>query len=237
MKTILRPAIISVIILAIMSGLNGQNRITVTLQDFTKLAVSGGVHVEIISSNSHEMSIVARDGQPEEVEYEIKKGELKIRAKTDLKQKNEILIKLPYKELTSIEAITGAVINSREDLKGKELYLKALAGGKIELSVDAGKVTAKVSQASDIILYGKTFSQEVYASTGGNYLAYDMACKESDVKAVSGAQIKVKASNKIDATVNSKGFVAYIGEPESTHIESSFGGIIESHKKKPQGEE
>lgn len=236
MKTKLRATFLSTIILVIMSGLYGQNRITVTLQDFTKLSVSGSVRVEIVPSASHKMSITAKNGMPEEVNYEIKDGELKIRARADLKQENEIAIKLPYSRLTSIEAATGAVINSREDLVSETLDLKALTGGKIELSIEARMVDAKVSQVSDIILYGNTVSQIVLANTGGNYLAYDMECEEANVKATSGAQIKIKAAKKIEATANSKGFVAYIGDPESSHAQTSLGGVVESYKTRPAGE-
>ena len=236
MKTNFRPIILSIIILLITSGIYGQDRITVTLQDFTSLSVSGNVRVEIVPSASHKMSVTAKNGMPEEVEYEIKNGELKIRAKANLKQENEIAIKLPYQKLSSIEATTGAVINSQEDLCSRDLYLKALTGGKIELSVKAGMVEVKVSQVSDIILYGETVSQNVLATTGGNYLAYDLECEEAIVKATSGAQIKIKAAKNIEAIANSKGFVAYIGDPESSHTQTSLGGIVQSHKTRPAGE-
>lgn len=236
MRIKLHSILLCIILLTFVSSIYGQNRITVTLQGFTSLSVSGSVRVEIVPSGSNQMSITAKNGMPEEVEYEIKNGELKIRAKADLKRENEISIKLPYKNLTSIEAATGAVINSREDLQSENLNLKALTGGKIELSVEARMIDAKVSQVSDIILYGKTISQNVLATTGGNFLAYDMECEESSVKATSGAQIKIKASRKIEATANSKGFIAYIGDPESSHAQTSLGGIIESHKTRPAGD-
>lgn len=236
MKTKIRPILLSIIFLLILSGLYGQNRIKVTIQDFSSLAVSGSVRVEIIPSTSHEMSIVAKNGMPEDVNYEIKDGELKIRAGADLKQENEIAIKLPYSKLTSIEAATGAVINSREDLRSETLDLRALTGGKIELSIEARMVDAKITQFSDIILYGKTVSQNVLATTGGNYLAYDMESDESIAKATSGAQIKIRASKKIEAIANSKGFIAYIGDPKSSHTQTSLGGVVESHKSRPAGE-
>ena len=225
---------VSIIILMLMSGLYGQNRITVTLQDFTSLSVSGRADVEILPSDSHKMSITARDGRPEEVEYEIRKGELKIRTKPDLKKENEIAIRIPYSVLSSIEASAGAVINSREELKSKDLNLKAIAGGKIELTVETAMIDAKSTQGSDIILYGTTQYQNVLANTGGNYLAYELESEEAIVKASSGSQIKVKASKKLNATASSKGFVGYVGDPETLQIQTSLGGIIERNKHIPE---
>ena len=130
--------ILSVLLLvAALPVLHGQNRISVTLQDFSALAVSGNAVVELVPSSSNEMTITVLNGQPEDVEYEIKKGELKIRNRTDLKTENKATIRVPYKTLTSIEAVAGAKINSIKDLKCKDLNLKALAGGKIELGVHA----------------------------------------------------------------------------------------------------
>ncbi|MFC2129439.1 GIN domain-containing protein, partial [Bacteroidota bacterium] len=147
----LRSILLSVFALAFIANLNGQNRITVTLEEFTVLSVSGRADVEIVPSGSHDMSITSRNGQPEDVEYEIKNGKLKIKTKVDLKKGNEISIKVPYNQLTSIEAAGGAVINSRNDLKSDDLNLRALTGGKIEISIEAGMVDAKTTQGSDII--------------------------------------------------------------------------------------
>jgi len=222
--------IISVFFLSFSSLVDGQNRISVTLGEFTSLSVSGRANVELVPSETNEMSIISRNGKPEEVAFEIKNGELKIKTKPDLKKENEISIKIPYKTLTRIEAATGAVINSREELKGTDLELKVLAGGKIELSVDVKTIDAKIIQASDIILYGKTTAQNVVANTGGNYLAYELECEESIIKASSGAQIKVTANRIIDATSNSKAYVGYIGEPGSSITKTSLSGKIAAFK-------
>ena len=70
-------------LLLFVSTLQGQNRITVELQEFTELSVYGRADVEIIPSESNKMNITARNGRPEEVEYEIRNGELKKERKID----------------------------------------------------------------------------------------------------------------------------------------------------------
>ncbi len=223
---------ISILFFAFSTQLIAQNRITVTLEEFTAISVIGRADVELVPSKSHTMSITDKNGQPNQVEYEIKNSELKIKTKPDLKQENEIYIKVPYLALTSIEAVNGAVVNSREDLKSENLKLKAISGGKIELSVKTKTIDARVAQGSDIILYGKTDSQDVVANTGGNYLAYDLDCDDANVKSTSAAQIKVSAKNKIEISASSKGFVGYIGDPNTTITKSSLGGEIANFKSK-----
>jgi hypothetical protein len=226
-------AIISLLFFALSTHLNAQNRITVTLEEFTAITVIGRADVELVPSKSHTMSITDKNGNPEQVEYVIKNSELKIKTKPDLKQENEIYIKVPYSTLASIEAANGAVVNSSDDLKSENLKLKAISGGKIELSVNTITIYAKVAQVSDIILYGKTNSQNVVANTGGNYLAYDLDCDEAVVKSTSGAQIKVNAKKKIEISATSKGFVGYYGDPNTTITKSSLGGEVANFKSKP----
>lgn len=225
--------IISIFYIAFSGQLIAQNRITVTLEEFTEILVSGRADVELVPSTSHTMSITDRNGQPGQVKYVIRNGKLKISTKPDLKKKNQIYIKLPYSKLIRIEAANGAVINSRENLKSEDLNLKVLTGGKIELSVQTKSLYARLAQGSDIILYGKTISQDVLANTGGNYLAYDLECDDAIVKSTSGAQAKVRAKKKIEVSVASKGFVGYIGDPETTITKSSMGGEIANYKTKP----
>jgi hypothetical protein len=220
------PIFIMLIIGSVLFPLNGQNRLTTTLENFVSLSVSGGVDVELVPSESHQMSITALNGQPEEVRYEIRQGELTIRVRPDFSNKDEIKIKLPYGNLVKIEAYSGAVINSREDLAGKNIELKASNGGKIELSVQVSSITARVTQFADIVLYGNTRDQTIHAATGGNYLAVDLVSENTRVKSSSGAQAKVTVRKMIHATAASKGFIGYLGDPASVYVTSSLGGEI-----------
>ena len=233
MRFIIKSILTAILFLS--SGvLFSQNRITVDLEDFSALYVSGRIDVELIPSDSKEMSITSKKGQPEEVSVEVKDGELKIKIRPRLDNDEVIGIRLPYTNLTRIESLTGAVINSARDLKADNLELIAAAGGKIELSLETGTITAKVSHMSDIVLYGKAESQNVNVNTGGNYFAYDLECKDTYIKVSSGSQGKVTASRKIEAIANGKGFIGYIGNPESTYTKTSLGGEIISYKTRPE---
>lgn len=227
------PIIFAFLLIALSYQSSAQNRITVDLEEFTSLSVSGRIDVELIPSDSKEMSITSRAGQPEEVNVEVKQGELSIRIRPKFNKDEVISIQLPYKSLSKIESMAGAVINSARNLESETLELSAATGGKIELSLNVKSIEAKIAQVSDIILYGKAETQNVIVNTGGNYLAYDLECKDSYVKVSAGSQAKVKASRKIEATAGSKGFIGYIGDPVSTYTKTSLGGEIASYKNKP----
>jgi hypothetical protein len=226
--------ILCLALLAETVSINAQNRITIDLDDFNSLSVSGRIDVELIPSDSKEMSITSKNGQPDEVNVENKEGELKIKIRPKFNKNDIISVKLPYRSLIRIESLAGAVINSARDIEVEDLELNVATGGKIELSVKAKNITARITQVSDIILYGITETQNITLNTGGNYLAYDLECKDTYIKVSAGSQGKVTASRIIEARANSKGFIGYIGDPESTYTKTSLGGAIASYKTKPE---
>jgi len=236
MKILVQRLILLLFIL-LSASVYSQNRITVNLDDFDALLVSGRIDVELIPSDSREMSITSLNGQPEEVSVDFANNELKIKVRPKIDKDDVISIQLPYKSIKKIESLAGAVINSARDLEAEELELIAAAGGKIELSVQTKSIHAKVAQVSDIVLYGTAESQDVTVNTGGNYLAYDLECQDTYISVHAGSQGKVTASRIIDATATSKGYVGYIGDPVSTYTKTSFGGKIASFKTRPKDDE
>lgn len=213
-----------------------QNSITIDLEDFNSIRVSGRIDVELIPSNSTEMRITSKNNPPEEVKVEIKNGELNIKVSPKFYKGDIFSIKLPYKNIVRIDSYAGAVINSARNLEAEDLDLKVASGGKIELSLVVKNITAKITQVSDIILYGIADSQNVTVNTGGNYLAYELACDTTYIKVSFGSQGKVTASRKIEAIANTKGYIGYIGDPAIVDIKTSLGGEIVSFKNKEDAE-
>ena len=102
----------------------------------------------------------------------------------------------------------------------------------MELHVALQSLDIDITQGSDIVLYGKTDSQNVRVSAWGNYLAYDLEAEDSYVKAASKSQAKIVARRIVNATSNGKSFIGYIGEPESTYVKTSLGGEVAAFKTK-----
>jgi len=218
-------------------SLKCQNRITIETQPFHELIISGRIDVELIPSGSTEMSITSRNGQPEEVQVTFSGKELKIKVPTRIKKDDHISVRVPYTRLTRIRALAGAKVNSARDLRTENLELEVGTGGKIELSIKAEHLVATVAQVSDIILYGEVISQEVSVNTGGNYLAYDLKCRDTSIKVSAGSQGKVNATASIDATATAKGFIGYTGNPANVQIKTVLGGEITPFESRPENDD
>jgi len=192
---------------------------------FKLLDVQGNIHLELISSDKTQLEFEG-DTIPEQLNIQWSDGTLSLKTNTEIKKTPAIQVKLHLESLTDLEFTRGAVVQSADILKVSILTLKADTGGKAELTIDADSVSAKVNQGSDIILRGSTRSQSIHAITMGNYLAYELEAENTWVKANTGAQVKVYASEFLDAKSKSGAFVGYKGRPRYTSFKNSTGGKI-----------
>ncbi|MFC2091089.1 head GIN domain-containing protein [Bacteroidota bacterium] len=209
--------------------LSGQNQISIELEPFDQLSVSGRIDLELVRSDLAEMQITCRRIDPEKIKTVFEDGKLSIKIPPKIKNEDAVTIILPYHSLTTIHAAAGAVINSARDLTAHHLDLSASTGGKIELSVQTSHIRAKVSQVSDIILYGKSSVQEVMVKTGGNYLAVDMVCDSTYITVNGGGQGKITSLKYLDANAKAKGFIGYSGNPETMSLQTLLGGTISKY--------
>ncbi len=213
------------------TNVNGQQQITVDLEDYSELHVSGRIDLELVQSDAGEMQISYHNLDPDNITTEFQDGTLLIKIPAKIENNESLDIVLPYRALTKIHAAAGAVINSARDLTAEKLDLSVATGGKIELSVNTTEIKAKVTQVSDIILYGKTVKQDVLVRSGGNYLAYDMECDSTFITVSGAGQGKVSSGNYFIANAKMKGFIGYRGNPGHMELSTSLGGEIITYRE------
>jgi len=206
-------------------SVGAQNYILPADFPFKLLDVQGNIHLELIASDKTQLEFEG-DTIPENLNIKWDGGTLSLKTNTEIKKSPAIQVKLYVESLSNLEFTRGAVIQSADILKTSVLTLKADTGGKAELSIEADSVSARVNQGSDIILRGSTRSQSIHAITMGNYLAYELEAKNTWVKANTGSQVKVNASEYLDANSKSGAFVGYRGRPKYTNFKNSTGGKI-----------
>jgi len=196
---------------------------------FQELRVSGSIHLELVASDSINLQIEG-ELMPENLVVEFSDNRLTLKTRTQLKSIPSIPVKLYYTELYTLEINRGAVVQSADTLKAHTLSLKAETGGKAELFVVADSLSARVNQGADIILRGRSRSQQINAYTVGNYLGYELEAESTWIKAATGAQVKVNSTHYLNANSTSKAFVGYLGSPKVTEFKSSVGGEITQQK-------
>jgi hypothetical protein len=205
----------------------------VTAQSYTfpvespveQVKVNGNIHLELVAADRMFLEFQS-DTVPDQLHITWSDGELILRTPTELKQTPAIPVKLHYTGIYDFEVSRGAVIQSADPVIAGTLSLKADTGGKLELSIRADSLSARVFQGSDIILSGTTASQMIQANTVGNFLGYELDAVNTWIKATTGAQVKVSSTGLLNVQSTSKAFVGYKGKPEQTEFKTSLGGEI-----------
>lgn len=194
-------------------------------QPYSSLKVDGNIHVRLVNSGEESLTVLS-GSDPASLEWTLDNGLLLLRTGTELTQEKAVEVRLGYNRIYSMEVNRGGRLQSADVFPGPALELDVLNGGKVELRVDLDSVNARVNQGADIILSGSTRIQVVEAYTWGNYLAVDLESREAEVSAASGAQVKVKSTDRLRARATSGGVVAYAGDPGKKDLKTSLGGEI-----------
>jgi len=221
MRAIVTVSILSMLLLP----LAGQQHIHQLSAPYEVLRVSGNIHLKLLPSETTYLEFETEEF-PESLIIEQDKDRLVLKTKTELKQTPPLECKLHIKNLSSLEVTRAAVVLSSDTLSYEILSLQSETGGKAEITVVCDSLNARVSQGSDIILYGKTRALQVNANTVGNCLAYELHAVHAWVKAATGSQVKVNVSGRLNANAVGKAFIGYLGDPEVKEFTTSLGGEI-----------
>lgn len=215
----------SILILALFP-ISGQQESLVIENSITGLTVSGNIHLELIKSTSQKLEYTLKKNA-EEIDININNGNLSLKTRTELTSKTEATrVKLFYNDISFLEVLKGARVQSGDTVKTGNLTLEVENGGKVQLMIHVDSLSSRVNQGADIILFGFTGSQFIQAYTWGNFLGYDLMSDNTYIKAATGAQVKVTVTGFLDANATSKAFIGYAGEPAEKKIKTSVGGEI-----------
>lgn len=221
MRVIITVSILSMLLLPV----SGQQHIHKLNTPFEQLKVSGNIHLTLFPSDTTYLEFESEEF-PESLTIEQDKSKLIVRSKTEFKQDPALAFKLHLSSLDELEITRGAVVLSSDTLQFAVLSLKVETGGKTEITLKCDSLNARVSQGSDIILYGCTRSFQVNANTMGNCLAYEFQAVNAWVKASTGSQAKVNATGLLHANASGKSFIGYLGKPAKKEFSHSLGGEI-----------
>lgn len=197
------------------------------IKGFTKLSVMGKMRCEIFPSETEKVEISIKGSEPGNIITVVEDGTLNIRMKTNTPTDAIIKVKVFYKDIKNIVSQSQALIVNQDTLRSAHMDFVAKTGGKMELKLKLESLSADVKQGATMVFSGEVGKQEIQATSGGIYSAYELESEDSYVKANSGGKAKVVSNRIIDATASSKAFIGYQGKPASTYIKTSMGGEIQ----------
>lgn len=217
--------LVKVFVLLITTTLLAQNSIEKEVGEFSTLKVYDLIDVELIKSDKNKAEITGINAN--DVIINNKNGTLKIKMKfEEIFDGNNIKIKLYYTSLDEIDVNEGAKVHSKEDIKQFEIDLRAQEGGIINVPVNVTYTNVKTVTGGIVTSSGKSKSQDISVSTGGEYHGKNLKTDTTEVSIKAGGEAYVNASKLVDIKITAGGDVFVYGNPETVNESKALGGRV-----------
>jgi hypothetical protein len=213
------------IIVAVLLSQATFSQVTKNVGDFNSVKVFDKLNVKLIQSTENKLVITGN--RENEVEVLNKNGELKLRMPfPKLLTGNDIIIKLYFKKIETIEASEGSYVSSTNAFKQTSITLDASEGSQIILDLEVEKANVRAVTAGVIELDGKATNQNVIITSGGIVQAKTLQTSQTSVSVSTGGQAEVYATLLVDAKVKAGGSIAIYGKPKQVNQKTVLGGTI-----------
>lgn len=197
------------------------------LEAFDEISIAGNIEVVLKKSNE-EKAIVEAFGIPEDkLNIDVRGQTLRLSLLNSIFYKHDKMkVTVFYKTLRTIRVSAGGKLEAEEPLEGDALEIRTSSGADVLFDIKANKLEATASEGAILQLRGEVASQKVSASTGGQYRALNLNCKNTYARASTGGEVSVVATESIDASANLGGSIEYKGEPDERYRKTVLGGNV-----------
>lgn len=204
------------------------------IANFSGIDVAAGIDVYLTQSDNYSVKVKTDRRYIDRVETTVKNGKLTIRYanKNGRAIRNlETAVYVSMPEIATLVVSSGAEIKAAGVIRGDaNMIVSASSAGEIKAIIDYPDVTISCSSGADVELKGRADVCVVDASSGADVEIDELECREITVKASSGADVSVFATQKLFASASSGADITYYGVPEMLNINKSSGGSVRQKK-------
>lgn len=208
----------------LLSGVS-QAQITKNPGDFNKIKAFDRIEVELIPSSENKVEISGH--RASEVEVVNNNGELKIRMSLKkLLDGEDILAKVYFKSLNSIDAAEGAFIGCNDAFSQDFISLNAKEGAQIKVVLDVAKAELRSVTGGILKVSGSAKTVDARLGTGGILYAKSLETQQTEIDIKAGGEAEIHATDYVNAKVRGGGHVEVYGNPKQVNKKTALGGSI-----------
>ena len=194
--------------------------------EFSEIEVSHGINVFITMGNRPSLEVETSEDLMENLITEVRGDKLKIYFEGNFIWVKTANVYVQAQKLNKISASAGADVVGEDEIRGRDLELKASGGSDIKLEVDVDNLEVDVSGGADIELTGAANYLEASTSGGSDLKAYELITQSARLEASGGSDIKVYVEEDIDARASGGADIKYRGNPQNVQSRDSSGGDV-----------
>ena len=213
------------------TGNGNVNKETREVKNFTGVALSGNMNVELAYGNSNSITLEGDENLLPYIETKVEDGILVVRTKnkTGLKTRNKLMVYVSLTKLSDLRVSGSGNITGTGNFNNDGKTTVAVSGsGNIDVEMDSFSETKiAISGSGNVRLKGKSTNNiEAAISGSGSIDCSEMACNDVFAHVSGSGNIKVFANKSIDARVSGSGNIYYKGSATNINLKSSGSGKI-----------
>lgn len=184
------------------------NTVTRSLASFDKIGISGGFDVVYLKQGDAESVTLNVSGiDPDNIETEVKDGQLKIKTKKGSYSNFKAEITVTYRNLKAVANSGSSDIETLSPIKADEFELASSGSGDFKGELDVKDLDIAISGSSDMTLKGKASSQEIAISGSGDVNASALSGDTAEVAISGSGDVRLGVKGKIKTAVSGSGTV------------------------------
>jgi hypothetical protein len=204
-------------------GSGNQTSETRKVGEFTKIDISGGFKIKLKQDSSGSVSITGDDNLLKYIKTAVHGNQLRISTgKKNLCFDHQMVITIGVRNIDAIEASGAVEITNDGKLVTKDLSFDLSGATKINMDIDAAKVTTEGSGATEIYLKGQASSHSIELSGSGKVHAFDFIVGSYSISTSGATESEINVLNDLDVHTTGASSIKYKGNP--AHINNDKTG-------------
>ncbi len=194
--------------------------------EFSKLDVSGAFKVHLKQDSSLTISIKGDDNLLKYVSTSVEGGELRIKSKKNFCDADSIVINIGIKSLSAIGASGAVEVSSYGKITTGDISFDLSGATKVNLDLNAAKVTTEGSGMSELNLTGQAASHHVEASGVSKLNAFDFVVGDYDINTSGVSNCKINVLKTLNVHSSGAADIEYKGSPATVNNDKSGASSI-----------
>jgi hypothetical protein len=192
---------------------------------FDQIEASGNLRLNLWQDQNNEVVVTASENLLENIITEVRGNELRVYTRGRIRG-DEIIVDVAVPDLKRLKANAGINVTGQSSISSPELELEVNAGSTLSLQVFVNRLILRAIAGSDVTLAGEASQVEISGSTGSEVNAYGLMAGDVSVRASTGTQIKVNATDNLSVRASTGSSVHYEGNPSMNEINLSGGASL-----------
>ncbi|MBN2350387.1 MAG: DUF2807 domain-containing protein [Bacteroidales bacterium] len=223
--------IISLFIIFLSASAFAQKTKEIKLNPFHSISVTDNVMVQLIKGTEESIKLSFESIEADKISTTVINGILSIKLQSPVLKDVKVRATLTYKNIKNLAVSSLAEVSADKLFQADSLFLNLKSGGKIYISLDVKYLTASITENALVSADGYADVQNISVTTSGTFSGYELEGEKVMVKATTGGKAKINVEKELQASVTTKGYVSYKGNPSKKNLDAKLGGLIEAYKE------